>query len=133
MRKHRKLKEWKDLYQRPGERRRRCFTNGTFEIYVWYGPGGVVASVQLLYLLDDDPMRALLWDKERGTRRFDVESGEADGLTYNTGRAFGMPSGPFEKEAVFRRLKQDSGGLETKLRGLLIKIVSEFVDSEEEA
>ncbi len=115
------LKEFKNLYQRPGERHRRCFTDDTFELYFFYEPGGSIHSFHLLYLFKDNPMRALLWSVEDGYRHCAVDDGEADAFTYGMARLFTGTQTQFDKQAVLARFEDQSKNLETGLREFVLK------------
>ena len=115
------LKEFKDLYQRPGERRRRCFTDDTFELYFFYEPDGRIHSFHLLYLFKNDPMRALLWSLENGYRHCAIDDGEADAFTYGMSRLFTGTQTKFDKRAVLARFEDESKNLEASLRDLVIR------------
>jgi len=116
------LKEWKDLPQRKGERRR-CFTDGVFELYTWHEPDGSIRDFQLLYLLGDGPMRALLWSREDGCRHCGVDSGEGDGFQHDMGRAFSGTQEPFDKARVLEEFTKSAAGLEPGLRSRIIKAI----------
>ena len=117
------LREWKDIHQRPGEDRRRCFTNETFELFLFYGPDGAVRDVHLLYLLEGSSLHALLWSPDRGYAHHSVDAGERDGYTHNMGRSFSGAEVDFDKAAVLDRFTRAAGGLEPEVRDLALSII----------
>lgn len=118
------LKEWRDIHQRPGEDRRRCFTNETFELFLFYKPDGAVRDMHLLYLLEGSSLHALLWSAEKGYSHFAVDPGERDGFTYNMGRSFSGAEVDFDKAAVLDRFTRAAGGLEPEVRGLALSVIN---------
>jgi hypothetical protein len=125
------LKEWEDLYQRPGERRRRCFTDEHFEIYLFFEPDGRIHHIQLIYLLEKgEPLRTMLWHQNDGYRHSDVDSGEGEGFQHNTGRAFsGSAAGPFDKKTVLRLFTAAAADMEQDIREFISETIASFPDS----
>jgi hypothetical protein len=101
-----------------GEGYRRWFTDGYFDLIVWYErAGGSVTGFQLCY---DKPgtERALTWRAGRGYLHERVDDGEGPG-------AFKMspvllPDGLFDSRSISERFDRAAGGVDPEIRKLVL-------------
>lgn len=107
------LTEWKDVRQVPGQRRRRCFTDKTFELMLWLETDGSLYGFQLIYALPSRPLMAVTWTKDEGALFHEVHGGDRAGAGgWDAGRTLGAASiDEFDKPAVLEAFEASAGEL----------------------
>ena len=106
------LREVKDLKPRPGELRRRWFTDEEFDLFVWYEAGGGVCRFELCYGKPSNE-HAVAWQEGAGLTHNRVDDGEASPLSNMT--PIVVPDGVFPAARVAQRFQSSSQGLEPEL------------------
>ena len=111
------LREVKDLKSRPGEPRRRWFTDEYFDLFVWYDPPDRVCRFELCYGKPADE-HALSWQEGTGLTHSRVADGEQTPLSNRT--PIIVPDGVFPMARVAERFRSSSQGLEPELASLVL-------------
>ncbi|MBI4424513.1 MAG: hypothetical protein HY554_12335 [Elusimicrobia bacterium] len=108
------------MRQVPGDRRRRFFSDKSFELLVWYEPDGGVFGFQLMYAMPEKPYRAIAWTSLEGYGHHFVSLSEGAALGWNAGRGLSPARlETFDKHAVLELFEKASEELEPSLRALL--------------
>jgi hypothetical protein len=111
------LREVTDLKPRPGEPRRRWFTDEELDLFVWYDAQDRVCRFELCYGKPSDE-HALAWQEGTGLTHSRVDDGEATPLSNRT--PIVVPDGAFPAARVAQRFQDSSRGLEPELAGLVL-------------
>ena len=111
------LREVKDLEPRPGEPRRRWFTDEYFDLFVWYDPPDRVCGFELCYGKPADE-HALSWQEGAGLTHSRVDDGEQTPLANRT--PIMVPDGAFPAAEVAERFQGSGRELEPNLFSLVL-------------
>ena len=103
--------------QVPGEGRRRWFTDGYFDLIVWYErEGGGISGFQLCYDTGWKE-RALTWRRGKGYDHRRVDDGEVSGRMKMT--PILVPDGIFDYRAIAERFHRESETIDPEIRELV--------------
>ena len=101
------MREIAQVRQVPGEARRRWFTSGEFDLFVWCDETGTVKAFQLCY---DKPRseHALVWKRDVHSAHFAVDDGEGRPFRHK-GSPILVADGRFDAARVADRLAKAGG------------------------
>jgi hypothetical protein len=113
------LIELHETSQVSGEHRRRWFTDGSFDLIVWYDEDDRVHGFQLCYGKPDRE-HAVTWRRRGGYSHTSVDDGEGRPGKSKASPVL-LPDGVFEKEAVVRSFRAAAAGLDPALADLVVR------------
>lgn len=117
------LREVDRVRQRPGEPRRRWFTDATFDLIVWQDRDGAVQGFQLTY---DKPSNehALSWQRDRGFEHNRIDDGEVEPGRHKASPIL-VADGVFAREAVAASFARASAGIDPHIAAFVREKIRE--------
>jgi len=104
---------------------RRLFTDGYFDLYIWYDKkDGEPTGFQLNYSIHDDP-HTLTCSLGGSCTHARIDEGE-DAPGHFKGTPILVSGGVFEKDPVLERFKAASLNLDKKIRDVIIKAIQNY-------
>ena len=107
------LKESINVRQIKGERKRRWFFNGYFDLIVWFDKDKEIFGFQLCYDIERFE-RALTWRKDSGYLHNRIDSGEYGGLQSKASPIL-VQDGYFNKVEIDDRFLKESAEIDQKI------------------
>ena len=119
------LIENKSVRQRPNEGYRRWFTNGYFDVIVWYeSRGGALLGFQLCYNRHLDE-RAFTWQHKKQSSHYVSAGSDERGMPWIATAVLRGDAGPIPEE-VLDRLRREQGELDDSLLTLIVERAFEY-------
>lgn len=119
------MREIKHVRQVEGEPHRKWYASRTFDLIVWFAPGGKeVHGFQLCYRVGHHE-KALTWFKGRGFSHKRVDDGETGGSHYKMTPIL-VPDGVFDKSSIVGLFEKASKDIEEPLRGEVLQLLEEY-------
>ena len=118
------LKECKNVRQIKGDRKRRWFFNGYFDLIVWFDEDKEIFGFQLCYDIGRFE-RALTWRKDSGYSHNRIDSGEYGGLNLKESPIL-VRDGYFNKVEIDDRFLKESAEIDQKISNFVHQKLEAF-------
>ena len=119
------LKEVPDCRQITGEPSRRWFTDGEFDLIVWYQAGDKIIGFQLCYNKKKSE-RAITWMLEKGYSHNKVDTGEMYGYKTDSFTPVLVADGVFDVRKVTGQFKHISQNIDTAIVEFVLSKLEEY-------
>ena len=118
------FREFSNVNQRKGERRRRWFQSEKEDLIVWYADDGSLFGFQLCYDRQHKE-RALTWLPPHGFSHNRIDDGEGEGIGYKRTPVL-VADGLFDAAAMSRRFRELSDSLPGEIATFVLNKLKQF-------
>jgi hypothetical protein len=115
------LKEYTQVRQIPGERKRRWFSSAEFDLFVWLNNDGSIAGFELCYDKGHSE-HSITWHSDTGFSHMAVDDGENRPGKYKA-TPIHIADGYFDVKRVYTVFKSESQALPDEIANLVLQVL----------